>query len=161
MATKDLNTKERMERGGTLAEQAFERVNWFPWIRTGFDRPKWSDGKDVGYALPVSLSSMPDYIAKVERLPSWVECIGCKGDTVRSIKVDKIDRLEDWADWHIMPAYLFVYNTGGWATMIDLNDLHRMINWENPPIKEFHDGPRYWEIPWGMLVEWASYTGRA
>lgn len=142
---------------GTIAEGKFEELYPHKWLRMGFDRPDWSDDTSVGYHLPKVLTAMPDYLARNGEGPYWVECIGCKGNIVRSMKTHKYELLLEWQDFIGLPVYVFIWNSSKkrWLS-IHVND----IPIDEAPVKEFHDGPTYYELDWADLEEAAKWIGK-
>ncbi len=145
----ELPSHQRMGRkaiGGTIAEGKFEELfNWSPWIRTGFDKPDWSDGKKVGWVLPKQLTAMPDYLIKDPL--AWVECVGCKGNKVRSIKVEKVERLLWWQANFGLPVYFFIWNSSKKEyKLVPLSEINR-----DTKVRKFDDGVRYYDLNWADL----------
>lgn len=157
------NTGQRMGGiAGTIAESKFEELYPHKWLRMGFDRPSWSDNTQVGYALPKVLTAMPDYLARNGEGPYWVECVGCKGNLVRSIKVEKFNLLRQWEFFTGLVVHIFVWNSSKrkWLC-VSAPKLEAWIDEYAPPVKAFHDGPLYYELQWDELAEIARWTGRA
>lgn len=156
------NTGQRMAGiGGTIAEQKFEALYPHKWLRMGFDRPSWSDGTQVGYSLPKQLTAMPDYLARNGEGPYWVECIGAKGNLIRSVKVEKLKMLWSWERFTGLPVHLFVWNSSKrkWLS-VSIKALAAWIDEYAPDIKAFHDGPLYYELEWDEIEAIAQWTGR-
>lgn len=144
--------------GGTIAEAAFEDLYPHKWLRMGFDRPNWSDGVAVGYQLPKILTAMPDYLAR-NGSPYWVEAKGCKGNLIRSVKVVQFDHLVDWQGFTQLDVHVFVWNSTKKAWLSISLERLGLITMASP-IKEFHDGPEYYELDWNWVHDQAQWKGR-
>ena len=138
----------RYQHLGDEAEGHFERVNE-QWARFGFNRPK---NVTKFHYLPHVNRYTPDYVqADPTRL---VEVMGM-GRTPLKIKLEKIAAMQ-WWDGTGAPLYLWVWSsTRQTYAEVQFRELMNIINKNDVPLGNFHEGKKYFSIS-SKLLPWAS-----
>lgn len=132
---------------GDEAESQF--IQWahdqgLKWEEFGWRRPSTGMGK-----MSVELRHLPDFYASDGYL---YEVMGMGRDGIlKGVKEDKWEALKMWNS--IQPVRLFVWNSSekrgvvvGWQRAVLLVARARRRG-----LGQFHDGPRYYPIPWEDL----------
>lgn len=117
----------------------------------------WRRPKVTMKNMTNKIKNKPDFYAGAGFL---VEVMGCGNDLTLKLKTNKWDALKEWnAD---QPLCLFVWNTKlkEWL-LLDWPALKAVVRIAllSGDVRQFHDGPRYYPLPWNTLQGYAVNRG--
>lgn len=145
----ELSFRERYATLGDPAEAVFEAVA----PAGNFDRFGWHRPRNGFGKMTPLLRNQPDYYVQTGHL---VEVMGCGKDGILKLKLHKMAALRQWHK--LQPVKMFVWNShlGRWA-LIDFPEVERLFNHaKKKGVEQFHDGPKYVEIPWANVEKLAE-----
>lgn len=101
------------------------------------------------------IKNMPDFYAGAGYL---VEAMGCGRDEILKLKTNKWQALQEWNE--DQPLLLFAWNSAlkEWL-LLDFKGLDAAVELAGR-VKQFHDGPTYYPIGWGILRELSVRGGK-
>jgi hypothetical protein len=144
-----------------LAEYAMWKSGEFVTFKLGLSNPSWSDGEQVGGALPLVLSGLPDYVVWHSDGARLLELKGCKG-TLR-MKLRDVAHLASYVEYLGMDLDVFVWNMDArqWLVIsIDvLVDVSQGRQGDEFETDTFPDGVKYVPLPWIWLRDRAIKWG--
>jgi hypothetical protein len=146
---KDGSWQQRFGALGDEAEQVFERVARYGWVRYGLNRPPLQM-----HRLPARVRYTPDYLMSNK----FIEVQGLGRDQKLKLKLDKHGALRWWNDLH--PVELFVWDSHHHRyCYLTMNEIDGLISSGQVELDTFPEGKSYFTFEAKLLFDTSEMVG--